>query len=1168
MRLSKIKLAGFKTFVDPTTVTLPRQLSGVVGPNGCGKSNIIDAVRWVMGESSAKNLRGDELTDVIFNGSSTRKPVGTAMIELIFDNSDGTVGGEYAAFNEISIKRVMSRDGTSQYSLNNTRCRRKDITRVFLGTGLGARSYSIIEQGMISRVVEAKPEELRVYIEEAAGISKYKDRRRETSNRIKHTRENLERLNDLRDEVAKQLRHLQRQAKVAEKYKTHKDDQRRLNAELIVLRLSQMQDRQVVEARLTAEKENELEAAIARQRAFEAKIEKSRAQHADQSETFNGVQESYYKLGAEIARIEQFIQHTRELKQRQQADLDECSETLEELAQRVDQDTQRVTELDRSLGDLAPGWETLRGKAEKSEAAYQQAEAAMAAWRRDWEGTQKEVSELSQRVSVEQTRIEHQESQITTLVTRQKRLEVERRELSVDELNAEIATFNNNEGMTRTQLDSAKASLEQIVSEIHQAREAERTLTAGLDAARARLQQSKGRLASLEALQQDALLSGESSEQWLENNALSDNPRLANSLNVDSGWERAVETVLGDYLEAVCVDRLDTLGEALGHVEGARVTLVEAASGAQSAAQPGSLLDKVQGSSVAASLLSRVRIASSLHEALSLRASLADGESAITADGVWVGRDWLRINRDEASSEGGVLVREQEIRALAQECESVGREAESLATQHEQARTRLRELESQRDAQQDVVNQTHRAHVDILAGLAARRRQFEEVTSRVSSLAADADDVAAQITQTDETLAASRKRRDEASAQLDQIEGQRARLGDQQSVVRTALEQARSRYEDDRRAAHEVEVKLESQKSAHESLSENLERQREQMARLTERRDALTESIANADQPLAAHQVDLSAQLEQRLTVESALAEARRELESIDERLRNEVEKRNAAEAEVGDCREAVAAVRISAQEIKVRQDTLLERFAETGMDLDTIRAELPETADVETWEENLQKLEERIGRLGPINLAAIDEHRESSERKEYLDAQYNDLTEALDTLEKAIAKIDRETRTRFKETFDQVNQGFQRLFPKLFGGGHAYLELSDTDLLNAGVSVMARPPGKRNSTIHLLSGGEKALTAVSLVFAIFELNPAPFCMLDEVDAPLDDANVNRFCNILREMSDRVQFIFITHNKATIALADHLLGVTMQEAGVSRLVSVDVDEAIEMAQAS
>ncbi|MFK8017407.1 MAG: chromosome segregation protein SMC [Gammaproteobacteria bacterium] len=1166
MRLSKIKLAGFKTFVDPTTVTLPRNLSGVVGPNGCGKSNIIDAVRWVMGESSAKNLRGDELTDVIFNGSSSRKPVGSATIELIFDNSDGTIGGEYAGFAEISIKRVMTRDGTSQYSLNNTRCRRKDITRVFLGTGLGARSYSIIEQGMISRVVDAKPEELRVYIEEAAGISKYKDRRRETSNRIKHTRENLDRLNDLRDEVTKQLRHLQRQAKVAERYKNFKDEQRKLNAELIVLRLADMQDRQAVEARLTAEKENELEAAIASQRSFESKIEKSRAEHAEQSETFNGVQESYYKLGAEIARIEQFIKHTRDLKQRQQADLDECSEALEELGVRVESDTQRVAELDRSVGELAPRWEVLGTKAGESNAAYQEAEQAMGKWRSDWQEVQKEANTHGQRLSVEQTRIEHQESQISTLVTRQQRLEVERRELSVDELNAEVATLTQTEVVKREALTTSKSNLTRVVESISSARDRDRELTAGLDSARARLQQKKGRLASLEALQQDALVTGEGSEQWLAQNHLTDRPRLATQLKVEAGWERAVETVLGDYLEAVCVDRFDSLSGSLANLDGGRVTLVEQGSSGSAAAD--SLLGKVHGSATAQSLLAPVRVAATLSDALDMRSNLGHGESVVTRDGVWLGRDWLRVNRDEASREGGVLVREQEIRGLSEECDALTREVATLVEQHEQARQQLRELEQRRDEQQDQVNQTHRAHVDILAGLEARRRQFDEVTTRVSTLAADADDLSQQLKRAEEALSTAREQHDQARTALASVEDRRSRLDDRQAATREHLERTRSQYEDDRRSAHEVEVKLESQRSSHTSLSENLERQREQMARLVERRDGLTETITNADQPLETHQQELTAHLENRLTVENSLAEARRVLESIDERLRSEVEKRNAAEAEVGDRREAVAAVRISAQEIKVRRDTLLERFAETGLDLDTVREGLSEEADVENWEETLHNLEQKIGRLGPINLAAIDEHKEASERKEYLDAQYNDLTEALDTLEKAIAKIDRETRTRFKETFDQVNQGFQRIFPKLFGGGHAYLELSDTDLLNAGVTVMARPPGKRNSTIHLLSGGEKALTAVSLVFAIFELNPAPFCMLDEVDAPLDDANVNRFCNILREMSDRVQFIFITHNKSTISLAEQLLGVTMQEAGVSRLVAVDVDQAIEMAEAS
>ncbi|MEM6640643.1 MAG: chromosome segregation protein SMC [Pseudomonadota bacterium] len=1167
MRLSKIKLAGFKTFVDPTTVQLPRNLSGVVGPNGCGKSNIIDAVRWVMGESSAKNLRGDELTDVIFNGSSARKPVGAATIELIFDNSDGTIGGEYAGFSEVSIKRTMSRDGTSTYFLNNTRCRRKDITRVFLGTGLGPRSYSIIEQGMISRVVDAKPEELRVYIEEAAGISKYKDRRRETSNRIRHTRENLERLNDLRDEVAKQLRHLQRQARVAEKYKTFKDEQRRLSAELIVLRLADMQDREAVEARLTAEKENELEAAIAEQRALESQIEKSRAEHAEQNETFNEVQESYYKLGAEIARIEQFIQHTRELKARQQSDLDECNEALQDISARADDDAARIVELDRSLEELTPRFAELKDKAEASAAAHREAETEMAAWRAEWQEAQASENDLAKKASVEKTRIEHFESQLGSLVARQERVAVERRALSVQDLMSEISTLEGDVQREGAALDGARDELEKTVTDLESARADERKLTGDLDRARSAWQQARGRLASLEALQQDALNRDAGSRDWLSKQGIVENPRLANQIKVETGWERAVETVLGDYLEAVCIDRLGNLSDAIESLGHARVALVEA-SEQPLASWAGSLQDKVSGSHVARSLLAPVQVADTLAEALERRTTLGAGESIVTADGVWVGRDWLRVQRDENAENGGVLVRETQIRELTEQVGIDQRTVESLAEQHEAARARLRSLETQRDTRQDNVNAQHRRHVDVVSALEARQRQLDDTTVRVDALIVDSEEIEAQLKETESSLSSARTQYDDAVRDAERVADTVAALKRREHDVRERLSTAQSGFDQDRRAAHELEVRLESQRSTHRSLHEALERQREQATRLESRRSELTVSLQEADKPLEENQVALTAHLESRLTVESSLAEARKSLENIDERLRNEVQKRNAAEAEVADRREAVAAVRISAQEIKVRQDTLLERFAETGLELETVRAQIPEGAALDEWESTLGDLEQKIGRLGPINLAAIDEHREASERKEYLDSQYNDLTEALETLEKAIAKIDRETRTRFKETFDQVNSGFQRLFPKLFGGGHAYLELSDTDLLNAGVTVMARPPGKRNSTIHLLSGGEKALTAVSLVFAIFELNPAPFCMLDEVDAPLDDANVNRFCNILREMSDQVQFIFITHNKSTIALAEQLLGVTMQEAGVSRLVQVDVDEAIEMAEAS
>ncbi|NNF16262.1 MAG: chromosome segregation protein SMC [Gammaproteobacteria bacterium] len=1166
MRLSKIKLAGFKTFVDPTTVTFPSNLVGVVGPNGCGKSNIIDAVRWVMGESSAKNLRGDELTDVIFNGSSSRKPVGSATIELIFDNSDGKIGGQYASYNEVSIKRVMNRDGQSTYFLNNTRCRRKDITHVFLGTGLGARSYSIIEQGMISRFVEAKPDDMRSFLEEAAGISKYKERRRETHNRIRHTRDNLDRLNDLRDEVEKQLKHLQRQASVAEKYKTYKEESRRLDAELLALRYTEMEDRRTAEAKLTHEKEMALEAAIGRMRSVEAEIEKLRSNNSEHGDAFNSVQENFYKVGTEIARLEQLIQHARELKQRQQQDIEDSEQGIEEFEAEITRDETRLTDLSAALADMEPEWARLTAVLRESEAEWQVAETKMNAWQAQWQTVSKETGDATQAAQVERTRIEHLDQQLQSLLVRQERLEVERSALSPEELAGELNQLTASEADLKLDLHENQRQLQHVNEQIQQMREQDAGLTVKLDEQRAGLQQRKGRLSSLEALQQAALGGGQSDVyQWLEGAGLASNPRVAQQLQVAPGWELAVETVLGDYLEAVCVDGLDSVAAVLGDIGEVSVSFMDQRETAVPA--PRTLAAKVSGSAGVTGLLANVRIADSLSDALNMRNELSEHESVVTPDGIWLNASWLRVNR-EKDAEAGVIARETELRELRAECQAVAAQVAELDEQHQSARTTLKELEQQRDDRQSLVNRVHREHVDLIARMDARQSRLSDMHERLRMLDADHEDLSTAISETDEKIKVAQQALDFAERTRVDAQERLNRLKAQEPRVKTALDEARTAFERDRAAAHSIEVKVESQRSTRESAQENLGRLRDQLSKLSDRRTELLKQLSTGEAPLAAHQEQLTGLLEDRLVVEKELGDARKVLEATEHQLREREQQRQACEKEVAEQRETVQQGRISAQEIKVRRDTIAERFAETGFEMESVKEGLPEQADPQEWQEKVELMQRRISRLGNINLAAIDEYKEQLERKEYLDSQHADLIEALEILESAIRKIDRETRTRFRETFDQVNAGFKQLFPKLFGGGHAYLELNDTDLLTAGVTVMAQPPGKRNSTIHLLSGGEKALTAVALVFSIFQLNAAPFCMLDEVDAPLDDANVNRFCNILKEMSDRIQFIIITHNKSTIALADQLIGVTMQEAGVSRPVAVDIGEAVEMAEAS
>ena len=1165
MRLSKIKLSGFKSFVDPTTISFPSNLVGVVGPNGCGKSNVIDAVRWVMGESSASRLRGDSITDVIFNGSSARKPVGAATIELLFDNSDATIGGQYAQYSEISIKRSVSRDGISTYYLNGTRCRRKDITHVFLGTGLGPRSYSIIEQGMISRLIEAKPEELRVYLEEAAGISKYKDRRRETENRIRHTKDNLERLADLVDEVEKQLKHLDRQAKTAERYKRLKAEERRTRAELLALKLRDLDARAAEQERRQAQKENALQAAVAEQRRIEAAMEQARVSQGERSEAFNEVQGRYYRIGAEIARLEQSIEHGRELRQRQEQDLTQARAAAREIEDHIEQDRNELDQLELALNELTPDLEQARGREAASAESLQRAEQAMAAWQSRWDEFVRRASDVEQSGEVERARIEQLEGQLEKLTQRRERIGEDSRGLSVDEQKEAVSGLTGEESALRQAAEEADARVSELRQQIGTLREQEVRIGRHLEARKDELQKAGGRYTSLEALQKAALGEADGTVgSWLEAAGLAERPRLAQRLKVEDGWERAVETVLGSYLQAVCVDDLVAATRSLEELNDGSLTLVQGRESSLSAGD-GRLAARVSGAPQAVlDQLQHVRTADSLPAALALRDRLDDNESIITADGIWLGRSWLRVNR-EKDARGGILKREQEMRTLKDELREQRVRVETLEKTLHDTRRRLESLEEQRESVQQAAADRHRRQADAQARLESARYRLSQIEERIESFRTETADIDRELEATRQRLEDSRQRLEQSRADVGSLEKQRSELESQREQLRGELARVRQQAEQDRADTQAIALRYESRRSSRESASQSLARMKSQLGQFHQREAVLKEQLAAGEEPIRRQEEALEVQLRERVEVEGTLAEARRAVEAVDAELRELDQQRLTNETTLESARQGVDQVRMAAQEIRVRREGVAEQFAETGFELEPVLEEMQEDASAEVWEENLHKLSARIERLGPINLAAIDEFQEQSQRKEYLDAQLADLNEALSTLEGAIRKIDKETRTRFRETYDLVDAGFKRLFPKLFGGGHAYLELTGEDLLSAGVTVMARPPGKRNSTIHLLSGGEKALTAVALVFAIFELNPAPFCMLDEVDAPLDDANVGRFCDIVKEMSSQVQFVFITHNKVTMEMARQLTGVTMQEPGVSRLVSVDLDAAVKMA---
>jgi chromosome segregation protein len=809
LRLSKIKLSGFKSFVDSTTIKFPSNLMGIVGPNGCGKSNIIDAIRWVLGEASAKTLRGDSMVDVIFNGSGNRKPVGIASIELTFDNSDGTITGAYAGYNEISVRRVVSRDGTSQYYLNNGRCRRKDITHILLGTGVGSHGYSIIEQGMISRLVEAKPEELRAFLEEAAGISKYKERRRETEHRIHHTRENLERLADVRDEIEKQLTHLQRQAKDAERYKTLKSEQRRVNAELLALRLTALRAEVASQEHFLKDKQLALEAAIAAQRSAETNIEKLRVELADRNERFNAVQASYYRVGAEIARLEQSVQHRQDLIQRQSEDLHGTDEQIAEIESHIASDQVELQQLEQILSELGPGLEQAYAVQRSAQQALEAAERGMEQWRERWEQIGEELASVERAIHVEDTRLEQLTSQGQRLEKEQQKHVDERASLSFVELEQRLETLIGNEERLVAACDDAARALETVWQQIQQLQEQDKKISQHLDQLREQLQTDRGRLTSLEALQEAALdMSSEQINGWLKAQSLDDERRLAQTLVVEKGWERAVETVLGGYLQAVTITSIDQVAGTLPELTDGGLSLVEKHEAQPVSAAPDTLLARVKTPTAVAALLAGVRVADSLAAAIAMRDSLRDTESFVTREGVWVGRQWIRINRSD-DPQVGVIARGDEIKRLRDTTAATAKRVEEVARALANTRLQLERLEEARVHAQAEAARRQDLYSETKTKLGTSRGELEQSRHRAAALDRALADLDAEQQSLVTALHECRMRRENALGRQRDLATTREEFDQQRREHQERLSAARAQSEEQREAAQAIAIKVE-----------------------------------------------------------------------------------------------------------------------------------------------------------------------------------------------------------------------------------------------------------------------------------------------------------------------------------------------------------------------
>ena len=1174
MRLTQIKLAGFKSFVDPTVIPTPSQLVGVVGPNGCGKSNIIDAVRWVLGESKASELRGESMQDVIFNGSSNRKPAGRASVELVFDNSEGRVPGQWGAYAEISVRRVLTRDGTSSYYINGQQVRRRDIHDIFLGTGLGTRGYAIIGQGMINRIIEAKPEELRVFLEEAAGVSRYKERRRETANRLSDTRENLVRVEDILRELASNLERLEAQAEVAQRYRGMQQEGELKQHLLWLLREQAAREDRQQKAVAIEQAQAELESAMASMRAGEAALESRRQAHYAASDAVHTAQGRLYEAAAEVSRLEAEIRHVSESRNRLHARRQQLQTQQQEWQEQQRHCAQQLDELESELETAAARAEELRVQAEDARDELPGVEQSLRQAAVERDALRLELSKVEQALALAAQAQRDADRQLQALAQRRERLEQERRTIDVpdpsllDRLQGDCAAMEEQLEEAQAQLGELEARLPGLDDERRKAQlvaQEEARKLAGLEA----------RLAALSRLQEDVQKQG-ALQPWLERHGLAGLGRLWQRLHIEEGWETALESVLRERMSGLELRQLEQAAALSTDAPPSRLALYQVPAAAAPPApalplRPLASLLRVNDPDLRSLLndwLLGVYVCDDLTQAMSMRARLQPGMALVVEQGHVVDRHSIRFYAAD-SEQAGLLARQQEIEHLQRDIKGQQLMADQAVAQAARAETTSQQAsQAMGPARLRVSEITSRLH-DVQLEHSRLRHLAEQSGEREARLASDLAEIRMQV----EDLAAIRAEAEERFESLDeQLAEQQTRFSDAEMSGESQHERAeaaRQRLRDLERQAQEAEYAQRALQSRQADLQRNRQMAEEQERRAVMDLEGLQGELFELD--VAAAEAGLQEALERRAACEEALAQARIELDNIAATLRSADEERMTLERSLEPLRARITELQLQEQAARLAVEQFAEQLDANKVDRSALRRRLDEQSAewrrVGWLQSEVQRLARAVDALGPVNLAALDELTAARERKDFLDAQHADLMLAIETLEDAIRKIDRESRQLLQETFNIVNGHFGELFPRLFGGGEAKLTITGEDLLDAGVQVMAQPPGKRNSTIHLLSGGEKALTATALVFALFRLNPAPFCLLDEVDAPLDDANTERYASLVSSMSEHTQFLFISHNKIAMQMARQLIGVTMQEQGVSRIVAVDIESALQLAEA-
>ncbi len=1171
MRLNSIKLSGFKSFAEPTNFQLPGQLVGVVGPNGCGKSNIMDAVRWVLGESKASELRGESMQDVIFNGSGLRKPASRASVELVFTNEDGRAGGQWNRFAEIAVKRVLTRDGTSSYYINNQPVRRRDVQDVFLGTGLGPRAYAIIGQGTISRIIESKPEELRLFLEEAAGVSKYKERRRETENRLKDTRENLTRVDDILRELNSNLDKLEKQAEVASQYRALQSAGELKLHQLWFLKHRDAASEEARVKKAVLEAVNALEARTAELRHGEAELETIRQAHYAASDELHVSQGLLTEVALEVSRLEERIRYVVEGRVRVEQRLIELKAQSAQWADRQQQASDELEHIAEQIAGADEQGEVLAAQAEDHAGKLPDVEDAVRAAQAVANEQRSKVGAVQQQIQVLAAESRNLADQRRQFNARRDKLAAEKGQLAAPDVDRLAELKRQFEGADETR-GVNEARLHELQDQVPALDDERRTKQEAVNSEGGRQADLSARLDALRALQEKVQTEGKL-KPWLARHGLDGLQGLWTRIHIEQGWETALEAALRERMGALEVGRLDTVRAFATDAPPAKLAFYTPPQAAisnthQTLPRLSDLL-RLNDAGLKALLndwLEGVYTAANFDDALVARGQLTHGEVIMTRDGHAVSQFAVSFHAPD-SEQAGMLARAQEI-------ENLGRQLRAQVLIHEEARSSLVRAEAMyTDASQRLVvarrdagesqTRAHQLQVELM-----RLSQLAEAsTARRGQLDEELAEVDAQLEELAERNATGEARFEELDMQLATTQERHAELDEAVITAERKLSEAREQLRTLERQSQEAQFTARSLAARRGELQRGIETAQQQLAtndaagvQLQDELTVLTDAAAQAG---------LQTALALKLDREVALGAKRSEYDDLTQRLRRADEQRLQHEQSLQPLRDRITKLQLEEQAAQLGGAQYLDQLVAAAVDFELLSAGIEQNGvKLSGLQTEIDRINREVNALGAVNLAALDELTASRERKTFLDAQNADLIEAMTTLEDAIHKIDLETRDLLANTFNQVNEHFGRMFPELFGGGNARLVMTGDEILDAGVQVMAQPPGKKNSTIHLLSGGEKALTAIALVFAIFQLNPAPFCLLDEVDAPLDDANTERYARLVKQMAQGTQFLFISHNKIAMEMAEQLIGVTMQEQGVSRIVTVDMEGAVSLAEAA